>query len=512
MTYLPPDTEPEPRDDADDAAGLPPAPPEGAAVQAQALPRNLAWSVVKNVVSQGAGRILIALSHLVVAGMIVRTYGAATFGAYAVVLMILVIAEWLLDFGVTDVSVREICRNAARRKSLLRIVTAAKVVQVLVAYIVLAGILLALRYPAEIARAGLVGGMGLVFYGGVLIYRALFKSSLRMERDVGAELIAALTVIPLVWLACSRGASLSVLVGCHVVSRAVFLGCAFLFGRSDYRPSVKGVTWNDIRWSLRASAAIGAIGLLVVVYEALDVVLLSKLGTPSDLGYYASAQKLVWPALMALASVGATLYPITASYWPHSRDKFEQACQRALNTVMVLGGLAMCSLVAGSEFFMGLIGPDVVGGTPALWVLALLCCFKVVGATLGPVLFVLYAQRRALQYIAVAVVAKAIVVALLVPRFGFMGVAFGALGVEVIFATVPCVYLLQKFSGYRIRWGVPIKTVAIAAAAATIPWLIIPRSRPEAAIAAAAIYIPLAFLSRSVRMADIRLLLSRRKA
>jgi len=485
----------------------PNGPPAG---PAWGLAENLGWSVFKNTAAQGVGRLLIALSRLVVAGIIVRSFGKITFAEYSLIFGILAIAEWLIDFGVTEVFVREICRDPARAPGLLRIVTAAKFVQIAVAYAVLVAILLALRYPAKIVEAGLVGGAGMIFYGGVLVYRVSFKASLTMERDVAAELLSVLVAVPLVWLACHYGAGLSILVGCHFVSRAVFFGLAFLFGKSRYRPSVKGVTWRDIREGVRASAAIGTIGFLVGIYEAVGILLLSKLGTLSGLAYYSGAQRLVWPILMALASVGATLYPVLSSYWPHARADFERACQKGLNTVVVLGGLALCCLVAGADFFMGLIGPDIVPGAPALRVLAVLCFFKAISATLGPVLYVVHAQRYALQFIAVAVAVKAVVIAALVPRFGYMGVAYGSLGVEVCCAVVPCVYVLQRFSGYRVRWLVPLKVAAIAAVAAAAPRLLVSGSGLSAAIAAAAIYGPLVFLSRAVRLSDVRSLLSRR--
>jgi O-antigen/teichoic acid export membrane protein len=473
------------------------------------LPRNLGWSVFKNTAAQVVGRGLIAVSRLVVAGIIVRSFGRDMFGAYSLVFGLMVIAEWLLDFGVTEVFVREICREPEKAPRLLRIVTAAKSVQILAAYATLVAILVALRYPADIVQAALVGGAGMVFYAGVLVYRIIYRSSLTMERDVLAELVSVVVMIPLLWWACRQGASLTVLVACHVVARGVFLLLSFLFGKSRYRPSVKGVTWADVRWSLKISIAIGTAGFLVGIYETLDILLLSKLGTLSDLGYYSGAQRLVWPVLIVLASVGATLYPVVATYWPAARDEFEKAFQKGLNTVLVLGGAALCTLFAGAEFFMGLIGPEMVGGAPALRVLALLCFFKAISATVGPVLYVIHAQRHALWIIGLATLVKIAVVAPLVPPFGYMGVAAGTLFVEVCFAVVPTVLVVQRLTQYRIKWLVPLKVAVIAAAVAAAAYFLVPGDGLLAAIVAGLLYVPLVFAARAVTMSDVRTLLKR---
>src|SRR5262249_35637368 len=161
-----------------------------------------------------------------------------------------------------------------------------------------------------------------------------------------------------------------------------------------------------------------------------------------DLAYYSAAQRLVWPIVMALSSVGATLYPLVASYWPHDRSGFENASQRALNVVLLLAGAAACCAFAGAKFLMGLLGHDLVEGATALRIFALLLMVKAVSATLGPVLYVLHAQRLALQFILVAVAAKAILVLAVAPRYGYIGVATAALIVECLFAAIPSVAIL----------------------------------------------------------------------
>ncbi len=516
------------------------APPTGSGALDVALPSNLGWSVFKNTAAQGAGRILIAVSRLVIAGLIVRSYGRFTFGQYSLIFGLLAIAELVVDFGVTEIFVREICRVPSKRQRLLRVMAAAKLIQVPAAYVVLIGLVLALRYPEEILVAALVGGVALLFHGGVLLYRTLFKASLTMEREVAAELISVIVMVPLIAIAASAGAGLSVLIACHVVSRGVFFLLAFVFGRRAYRPSISGTSRGDVTWALRTAAPIACIGLLVGVYEASDVLLLSKLGTYSQLALYSGAQRLVWPALMALASVGATLYPVVASYWPDEPARFHEACQQALNAVLVLAGCVVAGLLAGPAFFMGMIGPEMVEGVAALRVLALLCFVKGIAATLGPVLYVVHAQKHALVFIAVATVVKIGVLMALIPRYGYLGAAWGAVAVELCFAAAPTLYLLRRIGGFKVNWSVPARVVLLVAAswggaAALVrvgAWggerLAVMFPSPaqslgealgvvaEAPLAAASLacllYVPLAFAARTVTIGQIRAMLRRNQA
>ena len=350
----------------------------------------------------------------------------------------------------------------------------------------------------------MVGAGSLVFFGGVLVYRIVFKATLTMERELAAELLSVIAIIPLVFLVGKTGGGLKALLGCHLVSRVVFCGLCVWFGRGRFRLSAAHTTRSEAGWALRSSTAIGVIGFLVAVYEAMDLVILSKMGPIGDVAYYSAAQRLIWPMLIGLSAIGSTLYPIAASYWPRERPMFEQACQRGVDTVVVLAGFAICSIMAGAEFFIGLLGPDLVRGAPVLRLLAMLCFVKAITSTVGPLLYVVHAQKQTLAFMCAAVAVKAGVLALLAPRFGYMGVAFGALAVEICSSIIPAVTLFQKFSGYRLNWVVSLKTMAAIGAAALISrWLT--QGNPLASAALGPLlYAPLIFLSGAASFAEFQ--------
>jgi O-antigen/teichoic acid export membrane protein len=451
---------------------------------------------------------LIALGRLAVAGLIVRSYGTGIFAEYSLIFSILAIAEWFLDFGTTQVFVREICKEPENEQRLLRMMTAAKIVQILAAAAALVIFLIALRYPPGILQAGLIGGGSLLFFAGVLIYRVRFQAALTMEREVASELISVIAMIPLIAAVHTNGGGLSALFVCHVISRAIFFALCFLLGKRAYKLSIKGVTWSDVRWSVRSSLAIGAIGFLVGIYEAVDLLLLSKLANLTDVGYYSGAQRLIWPLLLGLSSIGATLYPVAARHWPDARTRFEEACQRGLDTVLVLAGFVLCATLSGAEFFMSLLGPGLVAAAPVLRIFSLLCFVKVVTSTLGPILYVVHAQKQALKFIGTALVVKIVLISLLVRHMGYMGVAYATLGVEICFAAIPTIYLLRRLAGYRIRWKTPLQVITIALIAAAAPRLVGTTTGLASAITAMLLYSSLIFLVGAVRISQVQALLS----
>lgn len=471
--------------------------------------RHLGWRILKNTLALAVGSNLAALGRLVVLAMIARGYGISVFGSYSLLIAILAIADGVLDFGTTEVFVREVSREPHRRRRLLGILTATKLLQVPIAFAALASILLLLNYPPEVLHAGLLAGAGLLCYAAILVYRVLFRAQLTMEREVGAELASVLLMILLVPLAMRHGGGLVMLLGCHLASRAFFSALCVLFGSRQYVPSLRGVAAADLRWAFASSAVIGFAGFLVVAYQSLDLLLISKLASDADLAYYSAGQKLAWPLLMGLAAVGGTLYSVTSSHWPHDRPRFEAACQRGVDATFLLGGLGLCPMIAGSVFLMGLLGQQFSDGAAVLQVLAALCLVKAVSMTVGPTLFVVGAQKQVLLCIGLATLAKLLFLAAVARPFGYLGVGWGALAVELLFVTVPSVILVRRYAGFRFRWRVPLQTMGLTVVASLGALWVFPAGNVWSATAAVVLYGSLVLLTGAARVSDLRSLLRR---
>ena len=468
--------------------------------------------IVTNTVAQVVGRNGVALLRLLVAGLIVRHLGTTTFAEYALLFGMLTVVEWIVDFGTSEILVRDIARHRDERVARLRLLLAGKLYQVPAAFAALALGLWVMGYPRHIIIAGLVGGTSLALYAGVLVYRVLFRTELTMERDAAAEFLSVLSFAPMVAAVAAAGGGLIALMACHAVSRAVYLGAATCLGWRHFRFSMAGVAGADVRSALASASLIGAIGLVAGLYELVDLLALSKMAGLSDVAHYSAAQRLSWPALMALTAIGGTLYPVAASFWPHARDDFARACQRGVDTVAVLGGLGFSALVAGPDFFLRLLGPSLVVAAPVLQLLAVLCFVKAITSTVGPLLYIVNAQRQALRFVVTSLTIKSVVLLMTASRFGAAGAAAGALAVEIVWAVPATVFLFERFSGYRLRWSVPLKAALAMTLAAAATRLALPEGGLGAAIGAPLLYATFAAALGLVRVGDAHLLFRRSAA
>jgi O-antigen/teichoic acid export membrane protein len=458
----------------------------------------------KNSVSQIAGRLLLSLGRMVVALMIGRLAGTDMFGAYALIISFLVFFEWLVDFGQTDIGVRDICQQPEREGAILRALVWLKLIQGVAYFLLLPVLLIVMRYPPEIVRAGAVGAIGLLFYGGVQIFRTVFKVRMCMERDILAELGGLAVALPLTWLACRQHAGIEVLVGCYMSSRVVFLGLVVWFGRGEPRPLGSPVSRRDV-WSLfTQSLPLGLSGLLVALYDSLAIIILSKLTDLHAEAQYAAATRFVYPVIIIVQALNSAFYPPLSAMWKSSPARFKVLQQTVLDISLLVGGALFCAINSGADFLMGLMGPTIGEAAIILRILSCVVLARALTAAMSPLIIVAGSQGKTLWLSGTAVLLEATAFLILTPRYGNLGAALGYLFIELALGAGPVSWVGQHVSRTNMHWRAPIKLVSCALASAGLCRLLPGAGTIWSGMLSFALYVPLTLLVGGISFAQLR--------
>lgn len=428
-------------------------------------PSGSAGSLAKNAVSQIGGRLLLSLGRLGAALMIVRLLGPERFGEYALVLNFVVLFEWLADFGQTDIAVRDICQAPGRAGVTLGALGWLKAGHGLLLCLLLPAVLAAMAYPAPIVRAGAVGGLSVLFYAGVQVFRTRFKVAMRMERDVGAEVGSLVVMLPLTWWACRAGAGVDVLVGCYAASRLGFFGLMLALAQGPRAVPGRRASRADVLALLREAAPLGVAGLLVTSYDSLATVMLSKLAGLHEVAQYAAATRFVFPVIIIVQSLSSAFYPPLSAQWRASPAGFAALQQAALDVSVLVGGGLFCGVFGGAGFLMGIMGPEIGQAAPVLRLMAVVVLARAVTTAMSPLIVVAGRQGTALWLTAASIVLQTGALLLLVPPYGITGAVVGYLAIELLLGVVPVSLFGQHVAGVRLRWAVPVRLTGCALAA-----------------------------------------------
>ncbi len=471
---------------------------------------GLGRKMFRNTSALVVGRNLIALGRLAVVAVISRRFGTSMFGEYAIIVAWLQIAEWILDFGTTDVFVREVNREPGRRKRLVRIFLALKIFQAPLSVLVLSVGLLVMGYSHAVVRAGLVASVSLFFMAGVIMARASFKAALVMEREVLSELVSVAVMVGLLLFLAHVHAGLVAVMAAYAASRGIFLVGCLIFSHGAIEPSVAGVERSEIQWAARASFAMGLIGFVVVLHNAADLLILSKLASLQDVAIYSAAQRFTVPLMMGMGAISFSFYPVLA--FVNEPERFRETCKRAMTTTFLLSGLAVSVLWSGAEFLIGIVGHQLVPGANVLRVLAVMYSIKSVSLVIGPVLFLVQAENYALAYMCISLATKVVVLSILAPRYGYMGVAYGTLAVETLVLAPATLSMVYRRTGFFLPIPDALRVALVVILVLTITPMVAQRGTFGAMVLAGALYSVLVVVTGALRISDIRTLMTRQGA
>lgn len=464
-------------------------------------------SLLRNVVSQICGRLFLSVGRLGLALLIVHFGGAERYGEYALVISFITLFEWLVDFGQTDISVRDICQEPDREAAALRDLLAVKLAMGFSLAIVFPLLLAMLNYSREILLAGAVGACGLIFYSVLQVYRTLFRVHMMMERDVLAESLSLVVMLPLTWLACSMQAGLVPLVGAYALSRAVFLLLAIWLGRRELPAdaiALRRASPPEMIALVRRAAPLGAAGLLVAVYDSLAIVALSKLADLSAVAQYAAATRFVYPVIVIVQSLNSAFYPPLAASWRAAPTRFALLQQSALTASVLVGGAMFAVIDAGAPFLMSLMGPQIGLAANVLRLMSWVVLARAVTTAMSPLIVIAGGQGKVLWITACAVVLQIVALIFLVPKYGLIGAVVALLAIEIALGVIPVCFIGQRVSGARPSYVPPGKLAACAIVAALAAGALPFAGELAAAIVAGLLYVGLALATKAILVGDVR--------
>ena len=438
-------------------------------------------------------------SRFGIAILLVRMAGPELFAEYALLLSLLLMAEWLVDFGTTDIAVREICQDSDRESALLSALLMARLLQAAVASLFFMAVLVGLGYAREMVLAGAIGAIGIWCYAGALAARTWFRLSFRMERDVLGELIGVAVMIPLVWVSAAMGMGIVVLMACYVVSRLVFCGINLALAWKGVPKSLALARWVDVRSVWLAAIPLGVLGMLVALYDALAPVLLSKLVGFVAVAHFAASMRFIMPVFVIVQALGSTTYTLFASYWQVSMDDFRRTQEETIAFATFVGAGCFCVLHANAEFFMSWLGPEMAPAADILRWLSWIILSRTITTILTPIIIVTGGQRKALWLTIFVLTCKVCALLILIPQWGIMGAVWGYVTVEFVAGALPFMLFSRALLGVRVNWSTVIRIILCACAALALPVLAGLSGTPAGGLLAPLGFVALALATNTIQ-------------
>lgn len=422
------------------------------------------WRILKNVISLISGRLFISLSRFVIALIIIRLLNTEIFGAYVVVMSIIFIGEWLMDFGFTDIAVRNISQDKNNRLNILNAYTTIKTIQAFIAYGLVILTIYLLGYNELLPAVG-VGGLALIFYGIAQIYRVDFRVNMSMDKDMLSESSGVLVMIILVFLLSYNGASVVELVACHALSRFIYLSGNMYFGAKNYKlaPSFKDSHYITVL--VKQAAPLGLAGIMVACYDSVIPLVLSKLLDMDAVAQYTVAIRVVFPVVLITQAISNVFYTPLSKFWNSDKSQFISTQQNMVEFTWFIACGFICLIYNGSDFIVSFFGNSLTESAMILRLLSWAIIARAMTIAMSPPIIICGGQKKTMWLTLIVVIFSTFLIIYLVPIYGILGAVGAFLFIEIIVTAFPVIFVSMYMAKFRLSW-LPILKVFLASVTA----------------------------------------------
>ena len=269
-------------------------------------------------------RLLSQTGGIVLFGLLAHKLGANAVGQYGLVLQVYATFQAFVNAGFDSLLAREAALDDASGNSLLTSGLTIKSIWSVFVYALLVAFLLLMRYSTEVMAASLVIGLALVPDGLAIVLQAMFQAKLQIEYIALALLISSIVRLTLSIGAVLMGSGIVPLAGIFLVGQVINLIVMWSLYLSHLDAVSWRVAWPLVKHLFRESFAFLGITVISLGLLNSDVIILSKLGSETDMGIYVSAYKLMQIGWVPITTFSLVIYPHLVRSEKVSRQEFMQ--------------------------------------------------------------------------------------------------------------------------------------------------------------------------------------------
>lgn len=367
----------------------------------------------------------------------------------------------------------------------------------------------------EVVGAAVLFGVGQIFF----IHNSTFVSLLNARGTVNGMSVMNV-VAKIVWGGCMLAAVLLHL-GLWALAASFILGEAFrsaaLYHLCRRHLSLR-ISFDraHLRQALARSAPFFVTTLALTLYSRFDVMLLSSLASPPELGWYAVSTQVSNLGLMLIPLISGVCLPMFSRAQHRSEEELSVAIRRSLEIILLLAIPVSLALFVGADVCVSILGGK--GFEPAarsLRAIAPMFVLNYVAILTSSFLNLINrawtVTRACLVGIAINAGLNVALIQMLGPRLGAGGAGVGAALASVLTEAFVCAVLFsvigrRVFDPRLVR--TLLRTGAVCATVLALDWLC--RSLgPARLLLDGAAYVGLALLLRAVRPAELRELIGK---
>lgn len=389
----------------------------------------MAYSVAKNtsfLTIASIGQKIISFVYFTV---IARIIGVENTGQYFFALTFTSIFAVVADFGFSAVLIREMSKVPDKTQSIFSTVFGSKLVFGGAAYLLVVFSVNVLGYPESTRHLVYLAGLAMWFDNFHSLFYAVFRAKRNLKYEsfglVGSQFltlvigsVALYMRWPLIWLI----AAYAIPSACNALYAGYFAVrvCAVKIAASFSK-----IAWKEFFGMAWPFALAGIIGRL---YSYSDSLIMSKMLTNSELGWWSVPYKIVFAFQFIPLALSASVYPVFSSLFASDKISLARLFEKSWRYLFtIVLPLAAGIFAIAPQFIAAVYGVNYLPSVLPLRILVISLIFGYLGLISGAFLNAIGQQKKQTSLMAMALIVNVAANLFLISRFGIVGAAVSAL-------------------------------------------------------------------------------------
>ena len=415
-------------------------------------------------------------TSFVLYALVARHLGAHEFGQLSLALTLFYVFQVLAVAGLKTLTIRQVTIDRSQTSRYFTTGSAIVTFSSFSSLALLFGFLRLMHYPADTTRVILLLCIGLLPYAISAICEGIFQAWERMHLIPYVNVPMNIAKVSCAFLLLARKSGLYAVI---LILLASFLGTALVevwILLRKFPTHMEPIDYHFCLATFRSAATFLGIDGTIAVMSSLNILLLSKLATETEVGLYSAATQLMVPLLLVYQSIGQSVFPLMCRKVEPGFQSLKRISAQVIEVLLVLALPALAGLFFLGDWALSILykNPVFQQAFPALRIVAWVLISQVFTSVLGQALVASRREKITLRIVAVDTLVNLLVGWPLIHLFGLRGAAIALLVTRFVDCCQHYVPVSRLFCGIplaQIIWKPIIAGVFMTA------YLLLPSTR-----------------------------------
>lgn len=444
-----------------------------------------------------------------------RYLGPASFGILSFALAFTGIFAVFGDFGLAQLTIREVARDKSLAPKYLANIAMMKVFLSVITFGLLALIINLMSYPMETITVVYLLGLSIGLAAFIQMFYSIFQAFERMEFQAIGQLLNATLILGGVLVAIKYGFSVIGFALLYPIANVIVLIYSFVVMRVKFCSPAPALAAKDLEFdrgfwrpAMKEALPFGLTSLFVLIYNWISPVMLSLMRGDEVVGWYSASQRLVLALGFIPAAFLGALFPVMSRLHVSSSESLEMAYERSLKYLLIISlPIGIGTTILAPRIISGVYGPVYSMAVVPLQILVWWQVMAFVNGATGTLLGASDRQSTVAKVCAFLAILNILLNLVLIPDYNQVGAAMA----QVIAEFLGLILLLVAVSrlGHKIASSYTlvyvVKVIAASLLMGTFTAYFAKLNLVVLVVLSALVYFGLIFLFRGVDKTDLDL-------